>query len=50
MSTRMSDWSANPLISRFFAVELDPTDDMRPLVYQYPIKRDIVDKENKISP
>jgi hypothetical protein len=50
MSTRMSDWSANPLISLFFAVELDSAATMHPLVYQYPIKPDIVEKEKRVSP
>lgn len=38
MSTRMSDWSANPLIALFFAVELNPAEGMQPLVYHYPIR------------
>ena len=38
MSTRMSDWSANPLIALFFAVELNPAVEMQPLVYHYPIR------------
>jgi hypothetical protein len=39
MSTRMSDWSANPLVALFFAVELDPQAQASPLVYHYPIIR-----------
>jgi FRG domain len=50
MSTRMSDWSANPLVALFFAVELDPTATSSPLIYQYPIMPDIVEKEKKDSP
>jgi FRG domain-containing protein len=50
MSTRMSDWSANPLVALFFAVELDPNSQANPLVYHYPIKLEIVEKLKKDSP
>jgi hypothetical protein len=50
MSTRMSDWSANPLVALFFAVELDPTDQSSPLVYQYPIKPEIRERFKEGSP
>jgi hypothetical protein len=50
MSTRMSDWSANPLVALFFAVELDPRPHASPLVYHYPIKPEIVEKLKKDSP
>ena len=45
MSTRMSDWSANPLIALFFAVEGHPKGEEQPVVYHYPILKDyVVDK------
>jgi hypothetical protein len=50
MSTRMSDWSANPLIALFFAVELDPSAGANPVVYQYPIKPEIVERDKADSP
>jgi FRG domain len=50
MSTRMSDWSANPLVALFFAVELDPQAQASPLVYHYPIKPEIVEKLKEDSP
>src|ERR1035438_1501998 len=50
MSTRMSDWSANPLVALFFAVELDPHAQASPVVYHYPIKPEIVEKLKQGSP
>ena len=50
MSTRMSDWSANPLVALFFAVELDPHAHASPLVYHYPITPEIVEKLKGHSP
>jgi hypothetical protein len=50
MSTRMSDWSANPLVALFFAVELDPHAQASPRVYHYPIKSEIVEKLKTCSP
>jgi hypothetical protein len=50
MSTRMSDWSANPLVALFFAVELEPTATASPLVFQYPITTSIVQTDKNASP
>jgi hypothetical protein len=50
MSTRMSDWSANPLIALFFSVDLDPLESASPVVYQYPITREIIEIEKLQSP
>lgn len=50
MSTRMSDWSANPLVALFFAVELGPYAQANPLVYLYPIKFEMVEKLKEGSP
>jgi hypothetical protein len=50
MSTRMSDWSSNPLVALFFAVESDPSDSANPVVYHYPITPQIVEKRKEESP
>jgi hypothetical protein len=50
MSTRMSDWSANPLVALFFAVELNPSSTTYPLVFQYPITASIVQIDKRVSP
>ena len=49
MSTRMSDWSANPIIALFFAVEEDVREGRQPLVYQYPVRSDYM-ADKKTSP
>jgi hypothetical protein len=46
----MSDWSANPLIALFFAVELDATAEASPVVYRYPITSEIVERDKRASP
>ena len=48
MSTRMSDWSANPLIALFFAVEANAKDGMQPLVYRYPVPSDYIADKYKM--
>ena len=50
MSTRMSDWSANPLVSLFFAVEVDQKAQATPLVYLYPIESEIIQRTTDGSP
>jgi hypothetical protein len=50
MSTRMSDWSANPLVALFFAVESKPFAEAKPVVYHYPIQGEIVLKKKEGSP
>jgi FRG domain len=37
LPTRLSDWSASPFVALFFAVEVDPADEARPVVYHYPV-------------
>jgi hypothetical protein len=50
MSTRMSDWTANPLIALFFSVEFDGAEITSPIVYQYPITHEIIETEKTGSP
>jgi hypothetical protein len=50
MSTRMSDWSANPLVALFFAVELDPAKAAQPLVFRYPIQKNYIEVSKEGSP
>jgi hypothetical protein len=50
MSTRMSDWSANPLVALFFSVEMDAAEGANPLVYRYPIPRNIIEINKEGSP
>ncbi|WP_415198224.1 FRG domain-containing protein [Silvibacterium sp.] len=53
MSTRMSDWSENPLVALFFAVEEDRQKNNQPLVFHYPVHENSMLKNEdfqKISP
>jgi FRG domain len=50
MSTRMSDWTANPLIALYFATELLATLKTRPLVYVYPIKFTSIQRDETMAP
>jgi hypothetical protein len=47
MSTRMSDWTRNPLVALFFATESNPPSGTCPFVYQYPIEHNIVEKTKR---
>ena len=51
MPTRMSDWSANPLIALFFAVEFnDISRKLQPVVFRYPIHPDTILQDEASSP
>ena len=49
MSTRMSDWSANPLIALFFAVQVD-FPGASPQVFQYPIESEYIQHDRREVP
>ncbi len=50
MSTRLTDWTTSALVALFFAVEVDVTEEKRPVVYYYPIEEELVKIDRFISP
>jgi hypothetical protein len=49
MPTRLTDWTENPLIALFFAVETRPPEGRRPIVYRYPAINERIEETDKIK-
>src|ERR1039457_5837810 len=50
MATRLTDWTASPLVALFSAVEVDVIDEKKPIVFHYPIEEELQKIDKSISP